>query len=259
MFYRAELVIFKNSQKELKRLKGQEAELSKELDYNNFLLEELEEAGLDQLDQQALEEENEQLSNVESITEVLTEFNAVLSEDDLGILDQLRHLQNKLQSIGPYSTTYAALKERMSSVLLELEDVYQESSNEADKVEADPERLLQINTSLSLLENLYRKHQVEDVASLVQLRDELADKVFVSLGLEKKIKTQEKQLQDSEDKLLQIGKELTGLKIKHKTGLEVEVVNIVNDLGMPDAQFVIEVLPQGIYSSRSLQIKGLNC
>jgi DNA repair protein RecN (Recombination protein N) len=246
--YRAELVIFKNSQKELKRLKGKEAELSKELDYNNFLLEELEEAGLDQLDQQALEEENEQLSNVESITEVLTEFNAVLSEDDLGILDQLRQLQNKLQSIGPYSTTYAALKERMSSVLLELEDVYQESSNEADKVEADPERLLQINTSLSLLENLYRKHQVEDVASLIQLRDELADKVFVSLGLEKKIKTQEKQLQDSEDKLLQIGKELTGLKIKHKTALEVEVVNIVNDLGMPDAQFVIEVLPQGIYS-----------
>jgi DNA repair protein RecN (Recombination protein N) len=245
--YRAELVIFKNSQKELKRLKSQEAELSKELDYNNFLLEELEEAGLDQLDQQALEEENEQLSNVESITEVLTEFNAVLSEDDLGILDQLRQLQNKLQSIGRYSTTYAALKERLTSVLLELEDIYQESSNEADKVEADPERLLQINTSLSLLENLYRKHQVEDVASLIQLRDELADKVFVSLGLEKKIKTQEKLLQDSEDKLLQIGKELTGLKIKHKTALEAEVVNIVNDLGMPDAQFVIEVLPQGIY------------
>ncbi|WP_292892443.1 DNA repair protein RecN [Nonlabens sp.] len=245
--YRTELGIFKNSQKELKRLKAQEAELSKELDYNNFLLEELEEAGLDRLDQLALEEENEQLSNVESITEVLTEFHAVLSEDDLGILDQLRQLQNKLQSISSYSATYAALKGRLTSVLLELEDIYQESSNEVDKVEADPERLLQINTSLSLLENLYRKHQVEDVASLIQLRDELADKVFVSLGLEKKIKTQEKLLQDSENKLFQLAQELTGLKTKHKTALETEVINIVNDLGMPDAQFLIEVVPLGIY------------
>jgi DNA repair protein RecN (Recombination protein N) len=245
--YGAELIVHKNTQKELKNLKSQEAQLSKELDYNTFLLEELEEAGLDQLDQQALEEENEQLSNVESITDVFTECNAVLSEDDLGILDQLRKLQNKLQSISGYSTSYASIKERLSSVLLELEDVYQESSNEVDKVEADPERLLQINTSLSLLENLYRKHQVEDVPSLIQLREELADKVFVSMGLDKKIKKQEEQLQEVGNNLNKLGKELTDFKTKHKTALEAEVVQIVKELGMSDAQFIIEVSPLGAY------------
>lgn len=245
--YRAELIVYKNTQKELKNLRSQEVQLSKELDYNTFLLQELEESALDQLDQRVLEEENEQLSNVESITDVFTEFNAVLSEDDLGILDQLRQLQNKLQSISSYSSSYDAIKERLSSVLLELEDVYQESSNEVDKIEADPERLLQINTSLSLLENLYRKHQVEDVPSLIQLRDELADKVFVSMGLDKKIKKQEKLLQDAENNLNKLGKELTGFKGKHKIALEAEVVRIVQDLGMPDAQFIIEVSPLGAY------------
>ncbi|MEN8902313.1 MAG: DNA repair protein RecN [Nonlabens sp.] len=241
--YKRELVVFKNAQKELKKLQSQEALLSKELDYNNFLLEELESVHLDKIDQTALEEENEQLSNVETITEVFTEFNTSLSEDDHGILDQLRQLQNKLQSISSYSTNYASIRERLSSVLLELEDVYEESSREADKVEADPERLLQINTSLTILENLYRKHQAVDVPSLIQLRDELADKVFVSQGLEKKIKTQEKLLQESEKSLLKISKVLHDLRIKHKVSLEQEIIQVVIELGMPNAQFKIELLP----------------
>lgn len=241
--YKYELGLFKNAQKELKKLQSQEALLSKELDYNNFLLEELESVNLDKIDQTALEEENEQLSNVETITEVFTEFNTSLSEDDHGILDQLRQLQNKLQSISSYSTNYASIRERLSSVLLELEDVYEESSRESDKVEADPERLLQINTSLTILENLYRKHQVGEVSSLIQLRDELADKVFVSQGLDKKIKTQEKLLLESEKNLLKLSKVLHDLRMKHKIDLEAEVIQVVVELGMPDAQFKIELLP----------------
>jgi DNA repair protein RecN (Recombination protein N) len=241
--YKHELGLFKNAQKELKKLQSQEALLSKELDYNNFLLEELESVNLDKIDQSALEEENEQLSNVETITEVFTEFNTSLSEDDHGVLDQLRQLQNRLQSISGYSTNYASIRERLSSVLLELEDVYEESSRESDKVEADPERLLQINTSLTILENLYRKHQVSDVSSLIQLRDELADKVFVSQGLDKKIKTQEKILLESEKNLLKLSKVLHDLRMKHKIDLEAEVIQVVVELGMPDAQFKIELLP----------------
>lgn len=252
--YKDELVLFKNTQKELKKLKEQEALLSKELDYNNFLLEELEAVNLDKIDQQALEEENEQLSNVETITEVFTEFNAALGEDDQGILDQLRQLQNRLQSISSYSTSYATIKERLSSVLLELEDVYEESSRESDKIEADPERLLQINTSLTVLENLYRKHQVNDVPSLIELRDELADKVFVSQGLDKKIKNQEKLLQESENKLFEISKVLHDLKMKHKTALEAEVLQVVLELGMPDAQFKIELLPLDHYGSSGVDL-----
>ncbi len=245
--YKAELVIFKNTQKELKKLKSQESQLSKELDYNNFLLQELEDAGLDRLDQKSLEEENEQLSNVESITEVFTEFNAILAEDDLGMLDQLRKLQNRLQSISSYSNAYAVIKDRLTSVLLELEDLYHDVTNEADKVEADPERLQQINLSLSVLENLYRKHQVQDVKSLISLRDELADKVFVSMGLEKKIRSKEKLLEDTTLNISKIGKEITSLRIKHKKALEEEVLQIVRELGMPDAQFAIALLKLETY------------
>ena len=250
--YKEELAIYNKAQKELKKLQGQEAQFSKELDYNNFLLSELEEAGLDQLDQKTLEEENEQLSNVESITEVFTEFNNAISEDDLGMLDQLRHLQNNFSKISEYSTVYSSLKERLSSVLLELEDIYQDSSVEADKVEADPERLIQINNSIRLLEDLYRKHQVDSVDSLKGLRDELADKVFISQGLDKKIKQQEKKLKDAEVNLTKLGTKISKERSQYKTALEKDVLGIVKALGMPDAQFNVDIAPLGSYGETGI-------
>ncbi|WP_405369466.1 DNA repair protein RecN [Nonlabens sp. Asnod2-A12] len=250
--YKEELLVYNNAKKELKKLQGQEAQFSKELDYNNFLLSELEEAGLDQLDQKALEEENEQLSNVESITEVFTEFNNTISEDDLGMLDQLRHLQNNFSKISEYSTVYSSLKERLSSVLLELEDIYQESSVEADMIEADPERLIQINNSIRLLEDLYRKHQVDTVDSLKDLRDELADKVFVSQGLDKKIKQQEKKLNDAELNLTKLGAKISKERSQYKTALEKEVLSVVKALGMPDAQFKVDITPLGTFGETGI-------
>lgn len=239
--YQEELSIFKAAQKELKALELKGIEFSKELDYNNFLLNELEEANLDQLNQNALEDENEQLSNVEGITEVLTEFDATVSTDDQGILDQLRHLQSKFQSISSYSKKYENLKDRVSSILLELEDIHQEVVHEIDAIEPDPERLTQINELLSLLENLYRKHQVEEVENLIQIRDELADKVFESQGLDKKIKKQESIIANSKNNLQKLGKELTALRRAHKEKLEQEVIAIVQQLGMPDAQFKVDI------------------
>ncbi|PPK94963.1 DNA repair protein RecN (Recombination protein N) [Nonlabens xylanidelens] len=250
--YKEELLVYNKAKKELKKLQGQEAQFSKELDYNNFLLSELEEAGLDQLDQKALEEENEQLSNVENITEVFTEFNNTISEDDLGMLDQLRHLQNNFSKISEYSTVYSSLKERLSSVLLELEDIYQESSVEADKIEADPERLIQINNSIRLLEDLYRKHQVDTVDSLKDLRDELADKVFVSQGLDKKIKQQEKKLNDAELNLTKLGAEISKERSQYKTALEKEVLSVVKALGMPDAQFKVDMTLLGTFGETGI-------
>lgn len=250
--YKDELLVYNNAKKELKKLQGQEAQLSKDLDYNNFLLSELEEAGLDQLDQKALEEENEQLSNVESITEVFTEFNNTISQDDLGMLDQLRHLQNNFSKISEFSKVYSSLKERLSSVLLELEDIYQESSLEADKIEADPERLLQINNSIRLLEDLYRKHQVDTVDSLKELRDELADKVFISQGLDKKIQQQEKKLNDAQVNLTKLGSKISKERSQYKTALEKEVLSVVKALGMPDAQFKVDITPLGAFGQTGI-------
>ncbi len=241
--YQEELTVFKLAQKELKILELKGVEFSKEIDYNNFLLQELEEANLGQVNQIELEEENEQLSNVEGITEVLTEFDAVISSDDQGILDQLRHLQNRFHSISSYSKNYGTLKDRISSIVIELEDVYQEVVHEMDAIEPDPERLNQINDILNLLENLYRKHQVDEVHKLIQIRDELADKAFESQGLDKKIKKQQAIIEEARLNLLKLGKSITEIRVAHKNSLEREVVNIVKELGMPDAQFRVELSP----------------
>ena len=227
--------------KQLKSLKDNQAELSRELDYNTFLLNELEDAGIDGLNQQDLEQENEQLSNVELITAALGKLEHKLANDDDGIIDELRECNTSIKSIKNFSPKYAELSERLSSVLVELEDLSSESESLKDQVEVDPERLEFINSKLAALDNLYRKHQLDSVEDLLKLRDDLADKVLSSQNIDGKIKKIEVQIANKTKELDLLATELNQLRNHHKPELEKQITETVKLLGMKDAQFEVQI------------------
>ncbi|GAK75785.1 DNA repair protein RecN [Nonlabens ulvanivorans] len=181
--FRIEWSQYKALKTQLNKWVEEEQLLSKEADYNNFLLEELDNAQLDQLDITALEQENEQLSNVEEIQLVLQEFQSMMDQDDNGLLDQLRLLKNRFTQISKYDSDFENANQRLHTTFLELEDLSEEMSRKADSVEADPARLEIINQRLVLIEQLLKKHHQEDVNGLIVLRDELADKVFTNQNI----------------------------------------------------------------------------
>ncbi|SCY13418.1 DNA replication and repair protein RecN [Nonlabens sp. Hel1_33_55] len=247
--YQNQLKEYKALTKQLTSLRDNQAELSRELDYNTFLLNELEEAQIDGLNQEELEQENEQLSNVEQITEALSMLEHKISEEDNGILDELREVNTQLKSIKGFSPKYQELNERLTSVLVELEDMSTEAESLKDQVELDPERLEFINTKLAQLDNLYRKHQLDSVEDLIKLRDDLADKVLSSQNIDGKIKNMESQIASKTKELDQLAKELHDLRANHKTELEEQIAETVRSLGMKDAQFEVRLLPTETFNN----------
>ncbi|MGJ8684143.1 MAG: DNA repair protein RecN [Nonlabens sp.] len=239
--FRKEWSTYKAVQSQLKKWKEEEIALEKEADYNNFLLEELDAAGLDQLDIAALEQENEQLSNVEEIQQVLQEFQSIMDEDDNGLLDQLRLLKNKFSQISSYNKEYDGAKDRLNATLLELEDLSIEVSRNSENVEANPERLELINERLSLVEQLFKKHHKEDVAELIIFRDELADKVFATQNISRKIKQAQQQLDDLNKKIQSLGIKIHEQRIAQASLLEKEMLSTIHLLGMPDASFKVHI------------------
>ncbi|PQJ30495.1 DNA repair protein RecN [Nonlabens arenilitoris] len=219
----------------------EEQNLSKESDYNNFLLEELESAQLDNVDITALEQENEQLSNVEEIQLVLQEFQSLMEQDDNGLLDQLRLLKTRFSQISKYDPSFENANQRLNTTLLELEDLSEEMSRKADAVEADPARLEIINQRLNLVEQLLKKHHQEDVSGLIALRDELADKVFTTQSISKKIKQTKAQLEVAHQSLVQLGDKIHQQRVQQAALLEKEVLVTIKQLGMPDALFKVNI------------------
>jgi len=250
--YQTELNHLRTSTKSLQQLQEDEARLTRESDYNQFLLDELDHAQLEQVDVSALEIENDQLSNVEFIKEKIAHTHQCLNEDEIGLLEQLRSIYNSLHSISTFKTSYENYANRVNSVLLELEDLNVDLSHSMDQLEVNPERLQQVNETLATIENLYKKHQKDSVAQLIELRDQLADTVFESQGIHNKIEQLQQQIETSEKALNRIGQKLSELRSQYAPELSKEITQLVHQLGMPDALFEIEViktdqfLPQGM-------------
>ncbi|MBF4983009.1 DNA repair protein RecN [Nonlabens mediterrranea] len=247
--FRAKWSLYKSLKTQLNQWVEEERTLSKEADYNNFLLEELDQAQLDNIDVVGLEKENEQLSNVEEIQLVLQEFQSVMDQDENGLLDQIRLLKNRFSQIANYDVHFEKAGDRLNTTLLELEDLSEEVSRKADSVEANPERLELINQRLNLVEQLLKKHHQEDVEGLIVLRDELADKVFTTQNISKKIKQVRVQLDEVHKSLEQLGDKIHQQRVQQSNLLEEEVLITIKNLGMPDASFKVHIEKQSSFNS----------
>ena len=240
--YTSELKTYKKLQKELQELFNFQSEAIKEHDYNSFLLNELVEANLIEGEQQTLEEEYETLNNVEGIKEKLSESYQLLSEEQVGVLTTLTTIKNNFQVIAGLSSKYEDLFNRINSSLIDLDDVFGEIDLLQSNLEADPNRLEVVDAKLKMLHNLMQKHVAADVSELIQIKNELEEKVVVTENLDATIQKKESEIKAKANQLQTISKQIhkkrSGVIPQLKTQLEA----ILESLGMSNAQFKINIL-----------------
>src|SRR5690606_12944002 len=155
--YKKKLSVVRQSQSGLKKAKEEKEALAKEADYNTFLLNELIEANLKEGEQAELEAELEKLSNVEFLKESLSKVLTLANEEQMGALQNLKEIKNALQKISGISKQYNDFHERISSLLIEFDDINNEVSQDAEKLADDPQQLELVNQKLQLIYSLQKK------------------------------------------------------------------------------------------------------
>ena len=243
MTYSSLLKEFKALKSELKDLQDKKNDAVKELDYHTFLLNELEEAKLIAGELDRLETEYETLNNVEEIKEKLTLSNGLLTNEDIGIISNLTELKNHFSKLSGYSSQYNSIFERIQSSLIEIDDVFSEIENLQEQLEADPNRLHQVNAKLQVINNLLQKHTVSSIEELLNIKNQLSDKVFETENLDAIILKKEDAINLLESKLIAeaecIHKNRTAIIPK----LIAQLESILVTLGMPNAKFNIKLEP----------------
>ena len=241
--YTTTLKTYKILQKELLELKQFQAEAIKEHDYNSFLLKELEEAKLKEGELQDLEEEYEVLSNVEAIQEKLESSNQLLTEEQVGIIENLREVKNNLQKLSTISDKYIDIFNRVNSCLIELDDVVTDIDNYHSILEVNPSRLEQVDAKLALINNLMQKHVAQNVLELIKIKEELSIKVEATENVDKDIVDKQNQIEEIKQTLNNQAKIITEKRNKAIPNLIRQLQNILAKLGMPNAQFEITLIP----------------
>ena len=238
--YKKSLEHFNALKSEIALLESQKAEAQKELDYNSFLLSELDQAQLETLDQEVLEDEYKSLSHVEEVKEALAYVLQSLNNDDIGVLQNLRDIRQRLSVIVDLSPAFKSLYERLDSSLIEMEDVSQELEDQNENTLADPARLETVNGMLQNLYTLQQKHKLQTIAELITLRNSLQEKIDLTFSAEQQLETLSKQFKELKDQLDEEAKILHDKRVVAIPELVKQLENILLELGLPNARFFIE-------------------
>ncbi|MFK7114169.1 DNA repair protein RecN [Flavobacterium oreochromis] len=239
--YQKDLKNYKSLKGALNKILSEKESLAKEADYNSFLLQELVNANLKEGEQQELEDTFEKLNNIEIIKENLDKSIALSNEEQIGILQNLKEVKNSLQKIAPFSPEYQALFERMTSVLIEIDDLISDLENQSEKLFSDPEKLELVNQKLQLIYNLQKKHQVATVEELIQIQKDLDAKVVFAGDLDEQIEKLQSEINLLQDQLIEITATITKNRKEAVPILVTQITNVLSELGMSNARFEFDI------------------
>lgn len=245
--YKSNLSKYKAVKARLKKLQSEKEALVKEQDYNSFLLEELLAANLKEGEQQEYEAVFEKLNNVEFIKESLDKSLAVADEEQIGVTQNLKEIKASLQKIAGLSAEYQELFDRVSSVLIEFDDVSDEIRKHAETLMSDPEQLELVNQKLQLIYSLQKKHQVGTVEELLVIQNDLDNKAVFADDLEAMIHSLEKELEAT---IVVLDAKAAAISESRKQAAPVlieKIIAILSELGMPNARFEFEIKQTDTY------------
>lgn len=172
--YQQDYSEFQTLKTQLKKLQTQLSENTKESDYKQFLLSELEDLKMDDVNYEDLQNQLSVQENAGMISENLGQLLSRFHQEEIGILSFFNEAKSKLSKISEVSTSFAELNERFETSFVEIKDILSELENEADKIEINPETLAQLLEFNNKINILFLKHNVSDIEDLKEIRDQLS-------------------------------------------------------------------------------------
>lgn len=232
---------YRATKKKLEELKGAIKNANAELDYHQFLFDELEQANLQDGEQIRLEEEQQQLENAEEIKRGLLSAVNYLTEQEANAVSLIKDALVQLQHIEKYMPASEDLLNRLQSTHIELKDIVNEIEGLEQTVVLDESRLDSVNDRLNIIYTLQKKHRVEQVGELIALRNDLESKIISASSQEELLITLEKQLTSVLQALKDLAGQLSASRKDVLPQIQDHVASVLAEVGMPHARLHIEL------------------
>lgn len=235
-----EFRIYKRLQTELSDMKETLLEGKKDHDYRLFLLNELQEVGLENNEEALLEKEQELFNNQEDIKNALGHADQVLNGGELSTLEMMREALSGLNKIQSFSEDYSKLYERLDSVFQELSDICTDLQQKNEELEFDEERSRTVADRLNIINSLLKKHNVSTADELIKIEQDLSSSLNEVENLDDRIVELENALKDQFIKVDQLATELSDSRKAVFDKISTSICKSLSVLGMPNATLALE-------------------
>jgi DNA repair protein RecN (Recombination protein N) len=239
--YQDEFRLWHQLKKEFNDLLQQKTSFDKELDYHQFLFDELEELNLRENELEEVEVELKLLTNSEEIKTTLSKVYFDLQESDQPIVQQLKVLTNQLQTFSSYHNNLPELIQRIQSTQIELHDIADEVDSMNAQINFDQKRIDFINERISSGYKMLKKHGVQTTNELISIKNDLKEKLQAVLQIDDTIAAKEKELQTQLLKAKASANTISAKRKKEVKDLEEKVNKLLLQVGMPNAKLKVQI------------------
>ena len=241
--YQKKFLDYKNLRKNLSSLEEKLRELNKDSDYKEFLLNELEEVDLDASNIEEVQSQLELQENAEYIYENLSQVFQRVEQEELGMLDSFIYIKNKLAKVTDLSSHFLDLQERMESVFLDFKDVINELENRSESLEIDvkPEVINNLRDKVNKMNALYAKHNVNSVAELIEIREQLSHEQNSFSNIEFEIENIKAEIENKIAEMTILAQKLSANRKKSAPKFSEKIEGLLKRLGLEKAKIEIQL------------------
>ena len=231
--------------RERDELAEREGARERDIDLLRFELDEIEEAAIEADEVSGLEAERDRLRHSESLREAAGIALLAISgaeEGGGGAVALIGEAEAALGRSAGFDPELDALTERGVALALEASDLGRELHSYVDRLEADPERLEQVESRLASIDRLLRKHGGTVEAVLAHAEHCRAELDRLERAAERGGEL-ERELAATEAERAKLGEKLSARRRKVAPKLEAEVASELAQLAMDGARLEVALEP----------------
>ncbi len=226
---------------DLKTALEQLSKITQDTEYNGFLRKELEDFNPKIGEEIELESDIALLSQATDLEEMFGKIDMAMDGSENSIVDQLNAVKSEMKGFSSINPQLGGIYERFMSIAVDAKELARDLRVIAQGIESNPEKLQNANDRYSLLQSLFRKHNVDSSQALLEKLTSLQSEQAGETVLQEKIaELQESALRLQSDRQTKA----TILHQKRSGGIESlcsQVVDQLKQLEMPFAQMEIHI------------------
>ncbi|MDR0724855.1 MAG: DNA repair protein RecN [Prevotellaceae bacterium] len=240
---------YKSEKQKLEDLLARSAKAKTDYDYIKFQFEQLQQANLKADEQNDLEIEIQELSNIEEIKSGYERLTALLSNEEISVVSMLKEVENVLNRLAKVHPASNELSGRVKNILVEVKDIGEETNRINDVMEINPERLSIVENRLNTIYDLQQKHRVATVRELLEKQNNYGASLNEIEDFDETISKIQKAVDYNHGKIKELAQQISELRQKTLPSIEKHVSSMLKSLGIPNIVFKVELSHSGHFSS----------
>jgi len=240
-------------QSKIKSTASNAKEQARMADVFKYELAEIEKCQLAPGEDSKFEEEKKILANAEKLYFLSNTAYELLYEGgkQKPIIDMLSEAVNSLKEIRSIDESIAPVCEMMESSLYQLEEAARDIKAYIGRIEADPDRLEEVENRLNLIRQLKRKYG-DSIREILAYKDQIASSLELLTNFEDETTKTSETLVKVKSEYNETAGRLSAARKKAAAALKNQITGELKDLNMPHVTFEVRLSPRIVPTAQGI-------